>query len=98
MITFTKDMELNSLDMLNLLSFVIGLENLELNITQDNLDKQTAELDEKVNADVDRALKVIQEHLTIQDMKLNGILSILEEMKDGKIKRNVNERDRSRRK
>lgn len=57
MVMFNNNVELTYLDLLNILSFFIGVENLKLNVTQENLDNQTAELDKRVNADVDRAFK-----------------------------------------
>lgn len=78
MVTFNKDVELNFLDLLNIMSYFIGVENLRLNITQENLDNQTAELDEKVNAEVNRALSEIQKHLEVQDKKLDIVLDRLE--------------------
>lgn len=66
------------LDVLTLISFVVGLQNLELNITQENLDSQTAELKKQVDADVNEALFEIQNHLKMQDAKLNVIIKRLE--------------------
>ena len=64
------DGEWTFLDMIAIVSFAVGLQNLEMNITQENLDKQTAEVNEKMDA----ALKDIHDHLRIQDEKIDRIL------------------------
>lgn len=61
------------LDMLTLMGFCIGLQNLDLNISQDNLDNQTKELDAKLREIVDD----IHQHLTDQDAKIDRILEVL---------------------
>lgn len=58
------------LDIVSLISFCVGLQNLDLNISQENLDNQTQELDASLRKVVDE----IHRHLTIQDEKLNKIL------------------------
>ena len=40
--------ELTFLDMLSVISFYVGLQNLELNIGQKDLDNQTQELDRRL--------------------------------------------------
>lgn len=45
--------ELTALDILNVLSFIIGLKNLDLNIDQNDMDNQTREIDERANRLVD---------------------------------------------
>lgn len=72
------DGEWTFLDVVSLISFVVGLQNLELNITQESLDKQTMELKERVDKDVKSALQEIHSHLEIQDKKLNDISKRLE--------------------
>lgn len=62
------------LDILTLMGFCIGLQNLDLNISQDNLDNQTQELDAKLRAVVDD----IHQHLKTQDSKIDQILEVLE--------------------
>ena len=64
------------LDIIGLMSFCIGLQNLDLNITQDNLDSQTQELDAKLRAVVDD----IHEHLKAQDKKIDNINKLLEDV------------------
>ena len=61
------------LDVLTLMGFCIGLQNLDLNISQDNLDNQTKELDSKLREVVDD----IHQHLKDQDIKIERILEVL---------------------
>lgn len=61
-------------DLLNVASLLIGLQNLEMNLTQD--DKQDLQNDLSKNAD--RLLTEIHGHLEQQDAKLDKILQILE--------------------
>ena len=69
--------EFTFLDAITLISFVVGLQNLDLNITQDNLDRQTADLKKEVDAEVRKALEEIHSHLATQDAKLNIIMERL---------------------
>ena len=62
--------ELTFLDFISLLSFWIGIENLELNIAQEDLDRQTQELDARLR----ERIKDIHDHLQKQDEKLDRIL------------------------
>lgn len=71
--------EFTFLDYITLVSFFIGLENLDLNITQEDMDKQTADLDAHVNAQLHDALTEIHQHLEIQDNKLDKLLELLGE-------------------
>ena len=57
------------LDIISLISFCVGLQNLDLNISQENLDNQTQELDASLRKVVDE----IHRHLTIQDEKIDKI-------------------------
>ena len=66
--------ELDFLDVLSVASFVIGLQNLELNITQNDLADQTQEIDAKAEAKVNRALEEIHQHLQKQDYKIEELL------------------------
>ena len=66
--------ELDFIDILSIASFVIGLQNLELNITQNDLADQTKDIDAKADARVNRLLNEIHEHLQEQDEKLSMIL------------------------
>ena len=47
------DGEWTFLDVLTIMGFCIGLQNLDLNISQENLDNQTQELDAKLREVVD---------------------------------------------
>lgn len=70
--------EFTFLDWIAILSFEIGLQNLDMNIDQSDIDQATQELDKKLHKQVDD----IHSHLTVQDAKLNLILSILEDIKN----------------
>ena len=61
------------LDIITLISFIVGLQNLELNVTQESLDKQTADLKKQVDAEVKFALEEIHSHLELQDAKLDRL-------------------------
>ena len=65
------------IDLLSILSFMIGVENLELNVAQEDLDNQTQELDRRLKAVIDE----IHSHLEAQDEKIDTILKLLEESK-----------------
>lgn len=69
--------ELTWLDLLNVLSFYIGLKNLDLNIDQNDMDRQTKEIDERANELVHDAITEIHQHLEKQDQKINKILEVL---------------------
>ena len=58
------------LDILTVMSFCIGVQNLDLNIAQEDLDNQTQELDRKLRIVVDD----IHQHLKDQDKKIDEIL------------------------
>ena len=68
------------LDSIAILSYFIGVKNLDLNITQENLDKQTADFDAIVNNRIESALSEIHSHLRNQDEKINLILKRLEDI------------------
>ena len=69
--------EFTFLDTLAIVSFCVGLQNLELNITEQDINEQTQELDRSLRKVVDD----IHKHLSVQDAKLNLILNRLEELK-----------------
>ena len=69
-----RDGELTFIDMISLISFAVGLENLDLNITAEDMDRQTADLDARVNEKFDRVLTEIHTHLRTQDEKLDIIM------------------------
>ena len=66
--------ELTMIDIIGLMSFAIGLENLDINITQEDMDAQTADLDARVNSRLEKALADIHTHLRTQDDKIDELL------------------------
>lgn len=68
------------LDTIGLISFLVGLLNLEENLTQG--DKQ--ELEQHFNKQADFLLNEIHLHLEEQDKKLDSILKRLEEQNDSR--------------
>lgn len=70
----SENRQLTWLDFLNVLSFLIGLENLEANLTQS--DKQDLQHDLTVTAE--RLLNEIHAHLEKQDAKIDEIIAHLE--------------------
>ena len=69
-----KDNQLDLLDVLNILSFLIGLMNLQENLTQG--DKQ--DLLNQFGTQTQIILKEIHTHLEQQDIKIDDILQRLE--------------------
>ena len=67
--------QLTFLDILNIASFLIGIENLEMNLDQN--DKQ--DLQRNLSEATDKLLAEIHSHLETQDKKIDEILRILEE-------------------
>ena len=63
------------LDSIAVISFLVGLQNLDLNIAQEDLDNQTQELDRRLRTVVDN----IHSHLQEQDRKIDLILERLNE-------------------
>ena len=59
--------EYTFLDMLSLINFMIGLQNLDMNIDQ---------------SDLESVVRDIHTHLEMQDKKIDYILQILEEHND----------------
>ena len=77
--------ELTFLDIVALMSFFVALENLDMNLTQ--TDKQ--ELQQDLANKTDLLLEEVHRHLEAQDIKIDRMLSILEEnyannQKDGR--------------
>ena len=64
--------ELSFIDLLSIMSFVIGLMNLDINITQKDVDNQTQTI-----------LNELHGHLEIQDNKLDSIIERLEKLENG---------------
>ena len=69
-----ENRQLTFLDILNVMSFLIGIENLNANLDQN--DKQ--DLQHDLSEASDRLLKEIHAHLEAQDNKINEILKRLE--------------------
>lgn len=70
----SEDRQLTWLDLLNVLSFLIGLENLEANLTQS--DKQ--DLQNDLSKTAERLLTEIHSHLEKQDRKIDEIMNRME--------------------
>ena len=68
-----SDGEWTFIDVLSIMGLCIGLQNLDLNIAQDDLDNQTKELDRSLREVVDD----IHRHLQEQDEKINRILEVI---------------------
>ena len=75
--------QLNFIDLLSIMSFYIGLLNLDMNITQNDMAEQTADIDKRVNEHLHDVLDEIHEHLQDQDERLSYIQKQLEEIKNG---------------
>lgn len=71
--------EWDFLDFISLMSFGIALENLDMNITQE--DMQQADHNSAMRAD--KILQEIHSHLEQQDDKIDIILKRLEELENG---------------
>ena len=74
----TDNGQLDFLDLISIASFVIGLENLELNATQEDAQNLQRELSEKT----DLLLQEIHSHLKEQDNRLSVIEQLLKEIKN----------------
>lgn len=59
------------LDIISLISFCIGLQNLSLNISQDDLQKESERLDKALRDNVEE----IHKHLKEQDKMLKELLN-----------------------
>ena len=70
------------LDILAMVSFCVGLQNLDINLTQDDIAKATQEIDAKVNEKLSNMLDEIHMHLTIQDEKLDILIANMESNND----------------
>lgn len=67
-------LELDFIDLISIAGFVIGLQNLEENINQN--DKQ--EMMEDLNKQIQKVLNEVHAHLESQDKKLDEILRRLQ--------------------
>ena len=75
----TDNGQLDFLDLISIMSFVIAVENLEENVTQS--DKQ--ELLQEFNDKATLLLNEIHAHLEEQDVRLSAIEETLKEIKNG---------------
>ena len=71
--------EFTFLDILGIMSFFIGVQNLDLNVTQEDAQKLEHELTRKT----DRIINEIHAHLERQDEKLDRIMQRLEDIENG---------------
>lgn len=74
----TDNGQLDFLDLISIASFVIALENLELNVTQEDAQNLQRDLAEKT----DLLLHEIHAHLEEQDNRLSVIEQLLKEIKN----------------
>lgn len=65
--------QLSFIDLLSILSFCIGVMNLDLNVSAEDIDNQTQTL-----------LNEMHSHLKLQDSKLDNIIQRLEFLENGK--------------
>lgn len=63
--------EFTFLDIISIISFCVGLQNLDINLAQEDLDNQTQELDRRLREVVDD----IHEHLQKQDKLLEELIN-----------------------
>ena len=71
--------EITFLDTVSIMSFLIGVQNFDLNVTQE--DAQNIQRRSDANANL--ILNEIHKHLEKQDAKIDLILKELEELKNG---------------
>lgn len=64
---------LTFIDIINILDFILGLKNLDMNITQNDMQ----ELQSRFNTDINEVVSQIHQHLQEQDDKIDEILKIL---------------------
>lgn len=69
--------QLSLLDILNILSFIIGVLNYNENLTQGDKQELMQELDNKISLVLDE----VHKHLEVQDKQLSTIIKRLEELK-----------------
>ena len=65
--------EFTFLDCVSILSFFIGIENLGMNISQEDVQRSTEQLDSALRKNVD----LIHQHLEEQDKKLDTVMKWL---------------------
>lgn len=76
-----NDKQIDFLDLISLMSFCIALQNLDLNISAEDIQKSSAQIEQHFNDRLEKVLGDIHKHLSIQDTKLNIILAMLEDRK-----------------
>lgn len=64
------------LDVINVASFLISLQNLDLNVSTDDLSEYTNSIIQRLEKDIND----IHEHLSVQDAKINALLNRLEDI------------------
>ena len=69
--------EYTFIDILAIIGFLIAFENLGYNISQDDMQKQTQELDGRLHETVDE----IHRHLREQDEKIDRLLELVKGVK-----------------
>lgn len=75
----SQKQQLSLLDLLNIASFIIGLQNLEENLTQGDKQDLQKDFTEKTNLLLDE----IHRHLKEQDLKIDTVIALLRgEMKE----------------
>ena len=70
-----ENRQLSFLDALNVASFLIGIQNLEMNLDQND----KADLQNDLSKTAERLLSEIHAHLEAQDEKIDRIIARLEE-------------------
>lgn len=70
---------LSFLDAITLVSFLIGLQNLEMNIDQNDMQEQTQTINKTADALVTKAIADIHQHLQEQDEKIDMLVRLLNE-------------------
>lgn len=70
--------EFSFLDLLNVASFLLAIENLNANLTQND----KADLQKDLTDKAEKILKEIHSHLEKQDSKIDTVLKFLEDLKN----------------
>ena len=70
--------QIDFLDTISLISFLVGIQNLDMNITQEDMQNNTERLDSALRENV----REIHTHLEMQDKKIDEILRRLSHEED----------------
>ena len=70
--------EFTFMDLLGVLSFLVGIQNLNENLTQND----KSELQQDLSHQGNKILQEIHKHLEEQDKKIDYIINLLEEIKN----------------